>query len=60
MLGREVPSLTRRMQIAPYIVMYIGLGLLFSGLVLLLTLEFFERMDRDRVDRDSDAELPVR
>ena len=50
-----MPSLTRRIQIAPYIVMYIGLGLLFSGWVLVLTLEFFERMDRDRVDRDSDC-----
>jgi hypothetical protein len=39
------------MSIAPSIVMYIGLGLLFSALVLLLALHF---MDKDgSVDRDN-------
>jgi len=38
------------MQIAPFIVMYVGFCLLFSAVVLVLALEFFKRVDRDRVD----------
>jgi hypothetical protein len=41
------------MNIAPYIVMYVGLGMLFSALVLLLALQF---MDKDgSVDRGNDC-----
>jgi hypothetical protein len=43
----------RTMNIAPYIVMYVGLGMLFSALVLLLALQF---MDKDgSVDRGNDC-----
>ena len=41
------------MQIAPYIVLYIGIGVLFSALVLILALHF---MDPGGVESDSDAE----
>jgi preprotein translocase subunit Sec61beta len=37
------------MEIAPYIVLYIGIGVLFSALVLILALHF---MDPGGVDRD--------
>ena len=40
------------MEIAPYIVIYVGLGLLFSALVLVLGVQF---MDPGEVDRDSDC-----
>jgi preprotein translocase subunit Sec61beta len=40
------------MQIAPYIVLYIGIGVLFSALVLILALHF---MHSGGVDRDSDC-----
>ena len=33
-------TLTHRMQIAPYIVLYVGLALLFGALVLVLVLRF--------------------
>jgi hypothetical protein len=41
----------RCMPIAPYIVIYVGLAMLFSASVLLLALEFMNpggRVDRDR------------
>ena len=40
------------MEIVPYIVIYVGLGLLFSGLVLVLAVQF---MGPGGVDRDSDC-----
>ena len=41
-LGGEAQrlTLTHRMQIAPHIVIYVGLALLFSALVLVLLLRF--------------------
>jgi preprotein translocase subunit Sec61beta len=39
-------------EIAPYIVLYIGVAVLFSAVVLILALQF---MDPGGVDRDSDC-----
>jgi len=40
------------MEIVPYIVIYVGLGLVFSALVLVLAVQF---MGPGGVDRDSDC-----
>jgi hypothetical protein len=52
MCGSLAFAYARCMHIAPYIVMYVGLALLFSASVLVLALEFMN--PGGRVDRESE------